>query len=573
MAMRKKIITGMLLSCCIMQNVGAFPIHFFAFSPDTQDIKWATHYLYEIMSKYPKTSLAVGSATAISLYLLQDYWYQKVSPYIALHSTRNSGGSLILEKHIRSSNSGKSLEEMQESGARWYYPGQISTKFKDAAGLHEAKAEIFDFVDFLRDPQQFLKMGAKIPKGILLAGEPGTGKTLLARAVAGEANVAFCYVNASEFIEAIVGIGAARVRSLFKKAKEAAPCIIFIDELDSIGHKRGFSGNGGDNEATQTLNQLLAEMDGFEVNENPIIVIGATNRIDVLDPALLRPGRFDHHVIIRKPHFKDRIQILDIHLRGIQKADDIDLSRLGRATTSFTGADLAKLVNDAAILAVRSKAKKVSMHHFEEAYDNMTLGRVSKNSMDLTEYELWETAVHEAGHALLYVYQPNATPLYKISIEPRSHSLGVTHSLPEKEKYSSNYQELFAHMVCALGGSVAEELVYGNRGTGALSDLARVRGLALDIVAAYGMSDEFRNISFIGHDLSDLAPEVRDRLEKEVQILINKAQDKAKELLSAHRLELDALVKLLLEKQVVSGDEVYEMCGVPKPGIQFSLIA
>ncbi len=525
-----------------------FPIAYFS----KEDIQYTCDLIY----KNPGVTLSIAAATGASVYCAYKYWHSNLST----------------KKQSKSGNrSAKSLEEFQQCNARWYLPGDMTTTFQDVAGMHEAKSEVFDFVDFLSDPQQFADMGAKIPKGVLLAGDPGTGKTLLARAVAGEANVAFCHVNASEFIEAIVGIGASRIRDLFRQAKEAAPCIIFIDEIDTIGHTRQFSGSGGSNESVQTLNQLLAEMDGFETNEVPIVIMAATNRIDVLDPALLRPGRFDKHVNVPMPKIKDRIDILTIHLRKIKHADDISVVRLARATGDFSGADLACLVNDAAILAVRQKADCVTMNHFEEAYDNMLLGRVCKNSMAITDKELWATAVHEAGHALLCVYQKDANALYKVSIEPRGRTLGVTHHLPEIERYNHNSDQMFAQMVVSLGGAVAEELVYGNRGTGAISDLQSVRSLAIDIIAKYGMSDEFRNVTFAIHSWQDLAPEIRDRLESEIHKLITKAEKEATQLLTQHRLELDALVNLLLEKLVVSGEEVYELCGVEKPNIEFSL--
>ena len=371
-------------------------------------------------------------------------------------------------------------------------------------------------------------------------------------------------------MEALVGVGAARVRELFRQAKAQAPCIIFIDEIDTIGRKRS-SGSGSDNEAAQTLNQLLAEMDGFETHKDSIVVMAATNRIEVLDSALIRPGRFDRHVHVRKPELKDRIEILYIYLRSVPTDVDCDLVRLARITRGCTGADLACLVNDAAILAVRQKSSKVAMAHFQEAYDNMMLGRVCKHSMEITDQDLWETAVHEAGHALLYVYQKDSVPLYRVSIQPRGNSLGVTHGLPEVERHNDSYERLFAKMVAALGGAVAEEMVYNNRGTGAISDLQKVRMLAIDIVAKYGMSDEFKNVTFVMHEWQDLSPEIRDRLEIEIHKLIAKAQNVAEQLLEEHRLELDALVALLLEKLVVTGDEVYELCGVDKPIIDFSL--
>ena len=521
------------------------------------DLSYGLKYIRDTIYNHPIATVSIGATAALSLYLMQNYSDSTISE------------DADAEESTSEKNSSKSLSKFQSCKSRWCFPGEMSTTFKDVAGMHEAKAEIYDFVDFLSNSQQFINMGAKIPKGVLLAGDPGIGKTLLARAVAGEANVPFCYVNASEFMEAFVGIGAARVRDLFRQAREVAPCIIFIDEIDTIGHKRSFS--GGLSESTQTLNQLLAEMDGFEINENPIIVMAATNRIEVLDAALIRPGRFDHHVFVRKPQLKDRIEILYIHMRDVQASDDLDLVRLARVTRGFTGADLACLINDAAILAVRQRSKKVTMHHLEEAYDNMKLGRVCKSSMEISDKELWATAAHEAGHALLCVYQKDAMPLYKISIEPRGKTLGITHFLPEIERYNDNYEQLFAQMVVGLGGVVAEELVYGNRTTGALSDLTNVRSLAIAIVVKYGMCDEFRNITFAFHSWQDLAPEIRDRLEIEIHKLIGKAEKLATQLLIEHRLELDALIALLLEKLVVSGDEVYELCGVDKPGIDFSL--
>lgn len=572
MCKQKKYVVMLAIFSVLMMGTiySEFRIHGIAWSCNLQDAQEISHYVTEIVKKHPIKTATIGSIAAVSLLLTYPYWYPLVSPYIGLHSEQ-ANKAFIFERAVSPKNASKSLEEMQKCTAQWYYPGGMSTTFKDVAGMHEAKAEVYDFVDFLKNPKHFIKMGARIPKGVLLAGLPGTGKTLLARAVAGQASVPLCYVNASEFIEAIVGIGAARVRDLFKQAKQLAPCIIFIDEIDSIGRKRTFSGGGGDNESTQTLNQLLAEMDGFQVHEKPIIVMAATNRIEVLDEALVRPGRFDRHVYVGKPQIKDRVEILRIHVRDIPVSDDCDLLRLARATRGFTGADLACLVNDAAILAVRQKSKKVCMHHFEEAYDNKILGRVCKSSMEITDKELWATAVHEAGHALLHVYQKDASPLYKVSIQPRGHTLGVTYSLPEIERYNDSYEQLFARMVAALGGAVAEELVYQNRGTGAISDLAHVRLVAIDIVAHYGMSDEFKNITFLIHEWQDLSPEIRDRLEIEIHKLIGKAQALASQILTQHRLELDALVALLLEKQVVGGDEVYELCGVDKPNIEFSL--
>ena len=562
MCMQRKIFM-LLVSACMMINQDIYSktiFHLPGISFETEDIAYAYDYVCKTIYNHPITITSLGVAAVASLYCIKRY-----SKLFDLSEKMNKQELLM-----PSLQNPKHFSETQHPYARWYYPGRMSTKFKDVAGMHEAKAEIYDFVDFLKDSKQFLKMGAKIPKGVLLAGPPGTDKTLLARAVAGEANVPLCYVNASEFMEALVGVGAARVRELFRQAKAQAPCIIFIDEIDTIGRKRS-SGSGSDNEAAQTLNQLLAEMDGFETHKDSIVVMAATNRIEVLDSALIRPGRFDRHVHVRKPELKDRIEILYIYLRSVPTDVDCDLVRLARITRGCTGADLACLVNDAAILAVRQKSSKVAMAHFQEAYDNMMLGRVCKHSMEITDQDLWETAVHEAGHALLYVYQKDSVPLYRVSIHPRGNSLGVTHGLPEVERHNDSYERLFAKMVAALGGAVAEEMVYNNRGTGAISDLQKVRMLAIDIVAKYGMSDEFKNVTFVMHEWQDLSPEIRDRLEIEIHKLIAKAQNVAEQLLEEHRLELDALVALLLEKLVVTGDEVYELCGVDKPIIDFSL--
>ena len=389
----------------------------------------------------------------------------------------------------------ESLTRFSRCGVRIFKPGDITTKFEDVAGLYSAKEDFKDILSFLKNPKTFVEMGAHIPKGVLLSGAPGNGKTLLARAVAGEANCPFLYISASEFVEAIVGMGAARIRNLFEVAKELAPCIIFIDEIDAIGKKRSAHGMSSDTELAQALNQLLSQMDGFEQFENPIVIIGATNRVDVLDAALMRPGRFDRKIDIGVPFKNDRIQILDTHFKKIKTAVDIDSVKIACGTIGFSGAELAQLVNEAAILAVRDEAKQVTMRHVDLARDYILLGRETEG-MEVDKQEYVKTAIHEAGHALARVYQKNAKPLYKVTITPHAGSLGLTWGMDAKERYSLSEEELCAEIVVSLAGSVAEEIMYSGRGAGACSDLHKARQLATDMVMRYGMTDEFKDVSF-----------------------------------------------------------------------------
>ncbi|HSW76354.1 MAG TPA: AAA family ATPase [Candidatus Saccharimonadales bacterium] len=458
-----------------------------------------------------------------------------------------------------------------QCGCRIYYPGEILTQFKDVAGLDTAKEDVSDIVMFLKNQKKFIDIGAQVPKGILLSGAPGNGKTLLARALAGEAQCPFLYINGSEFVESVVGVGSARIRHLFAIAKALAPCIIFIDEIDAIGQKRSFQGATSDSEFAQTLNQLLAEMDGFEQQKDPIIVIGATNRADVLDHALLRPGRFDRKIEIHAPFIKDRFKILTLHLKKIKAAKNIDVYTLACGTPGFSGAQLKQLVNEAAILAVREGKTIVTMDHFDQARDYMLLGRERKG-MELSKKELWQTAVHEAGHALACVFQKNSMPLYKVTIVPRGPALAVTYTM-DQEHYYYSQDEMKAEIVMLLGGSVAEEIMFAGRGSGALSDLQKARELATDMVMSYGMTDEFKDVTFSEfiHNQAHLPADIATSLHKAVAKVIEECRTIAWHIIVDHKIELEQLIELLLKNNTISGRDVYTLCGVEQPDITYCL--
>ena len=409
-----------------------------------------------------------------------------------------------------------------KSKAKLSSSAQKKVTFRDVAGAEEAKSELQEIIEFLKEPQKFQKLGGRIPKGVLLMGPPGTGKTLLARAVAGEANVPFFSISGSDFVEMFVGVGASRVRDLFEQGKKNAPCIIFIDEIDAVGRHRGAGLGGGHDEREQTLNQLLVEMDGFESNEG-VILMAATNRPDVLDPALLRPGRFDRRVIVNRPDVRGREGILAVHTRKIPMADDVDIKILARGTVGFTGADLANLVNEAALNAARENKKLVSMYHFEYAKDKVMMG-AERRSMIVTEDEKKVTAIHEAGHALLGILLPHADPLHKVTIVPRGMALGLTMSLPtdEKHNYSKNY--LVDQIGILLGGRIAEEITTGNITTGAGNDLERATDLARRMVCEWGMSESDGPADLRQEGRADL-PRPRDRAAHRLQRR-HRAQDR-----------------------------------------------
>jgi cell division protease FtsH len=456
------------------------------------------------------------------------------------------------------------------SKAKQYEPTTESVTFEDVAGIDDAKGELTEIVDFLRDPAKYRKLGARIPRGVLLSGEPGTGKTLLARAVAGEAAVPFFSMSASEFVEMIVGVGASRVRDLFAKAKEAAPSIIFIDEIDAIGRSRGSSAYGGSNdEREQTLNQILTEMDGFDASTG-VIVLAATNRPDVLDSALLRPGRFDRRVAIQAPDSKGREQILRVHTREVPLAPDVDLSGLAATTVGMVGADLANVANEAALLAARREHEQVSMADFSDALEKIELGAARK--LTLTPADKRRTAYHEAGHALVGMMTPGADPVRKISIIPRTQSLGVTVSAPESDRFNYDKQSLVAHIMVATGGRAAEEVVYDDETTGAESDIRQATSLARNMVGRFGMSDEIGFLAVLPQDgygsypgYSEVSERTRQRIDEEMKRVVDEAHDEAVQLLSENRERLEALAEALFLAETLEGPEAYAAAGVNAP--------
>ena len=439
--------------------------------------------------------------------------------------------------------------------------------FSDVAGIEEAKQELEEVVDFLKDPQRFQRLGGKIPKGCLLVGPPGTGKTLLARAIAGEANVPFFTISGSDFVEMFVGVGASRVRDMFEQGKKNAPCIIFIDEIDAVGRHRGAGLGGGNDEREQTLNQLLVEMDGFESNDG-VILIAATNRPDVLDPALLRPGRFDRQVVVPNPDIIGREMILKVHMRKVQIAPDVDARVIARGTPGFSGADLANLVNEAALLAARAGKRLVTMFDFEAAKDKVLMG-VERRSMVMTDEEKRLTAYHEAGHALVGLTVPRHDPLHKVTIIPRGRALGVTMSLPERDRHNYSRVELESRLAVMFGGRVAEEIVFGldNVTTGAGNDILQATGIARRMVTEFGFSDKLGPLHysdnqeeiFLGHSVTqqkNVADATARIIDEEVRRLIDDAEIKAKEILMTRRDDLEHLAQALLEYETLTGDEV-----------------
>jgi cell division protease FtsH len=445
--------------------------------------------------------------------------------------------------------------------------------FEDVAGIDEAEDELVEIVDFLKNPQRYTKLGARIPRGVLLYGPPGTGKTLLARAVAGEAHAAFFSISASEFVEAIVGVGASRVRDLFKQAKEAAPAIVFIDELDAIGRSR--SGNisglsGGHDEREQTLNQILTEMDGFEPGTN-VIVLGATNRPEILDPALLRPGRFDRRIAVNSPDRNGRVEILMIHTRDVKLAPDVDLERIAASIPGSTGADIALLVNEAALFAARRNHAAVEQRDFTDAIEKIILG--AERQVVMTEADRRRTAYHESGHALVGMLTPGADPVRKISIIPRGQALGVTLATPESDRYNYRREELLAKIKVALGGRAAEKVVFDDLSTGAESDIQNLTQTARGMVGRWGMSDAVGPIAVTdGRQDGALLPgaipasePTQELVDQEVRRIVSESEREVIDLLREHRGQLDALVDGLLERETLDQRDAYEVAGVPLP--------
>lgn len=439
--------------------------------------------------------------------------------------------------------------------------------FEDVAGIEEAKEELQEIVDFLKDPQRFQRLGGKIPKGALLIGPPGTGKTLIARAVAGEANVPFFTISGSDFVEMFVGVGASRVRDMFEQAKKSAPCIIFIDEIDAVGRHRGAGVGGGNDEREQTLNQLLVEMDGFESTEG-VILIAATNRPDVLDPALLRPGRFDRQITVPNPDINGREKILKVHMKKVPLNNDVDAKTLARGTPGFSGADLANLVNEAALMAARQGLRSVNMHCFEQAKDKVMMG-AERKTLAMTEEEKRLTAYHEAGHAVIAVHEPASDPIHKATIIPRGRALGMVMRLPEGDRVSLAIDKIKADLAVAMGGRVAEELIFGSEKitTGASADIQMATSMAVRMVTEWGMSEKLGMIRyssdseevFLGHSMTktkNMSDKTAEMVDGEVRRIVDTAFARAKELLTKHRDQLDRVAGALLEYETLTGDEI-----------------
>ncbi len=467
-------------------------------------------------------------------------------------------------------NAGSGAMGFGKSRARMLTQKEGRVTFADVAGIDEAREELQEIVEYLKDPGKFARLGGKIPKGALLVGPPGTGKTLLARAIAGEAGVPFFTISGSDFVEMFVGVGASRVRDMFDQAKKSAPCIVFIDEIDAVGRHRGAGLGNGNDEREQTLNQLLVEMDGFEANEG-IIIIAATNRPDVLDPALLRPGRFDRQVVVPRPDIDGREQILAVHMKKVPLAPDVDPRVIARGTPGFSGADLANLVNEAALLAARKGKRLVAMHEFEEAKDKVMMGSERK-SMVMTEDEKRMTAYHEAGHAIVALHEPASDPIHKATIIPRGRALGMVMRLPERDSYSYHRDKMYANLAVSMGGRVAEEVIFGydKVSSGASSDIQYATQLARDMVTRWGMSDELGPLQyaepdeevFLGYSMNrarQMSNETAQAIDKEIRSIVEDGYTRAKHLLDENRQELETLAQALLEFETLSGDEIKKL--------------
>jgi ATP-dependent metallopeptidase hflB len=474
------------------------------------------------------------------------------------------GFVILMAKTLQSG--GSQAMSFGKSKAKLMLDSKVKVTFKDVAGIDEEKQELEEIVDFLKNGEKYIKLGAKIPKGVLLVGVPGTGKTLMAKAVAGEAGVPFFSISGSDFVEMFVGVGASRVRDLFEQAKKHQPCIIFIDEIDAVGRQRGAGMGGGHDEREQTLNQLLVEMDGFDENTN-IIVIAATNRPDILDNALLRPGRFDRQIVVHRPDILGREQILNVHAKNKPLADDVDLKVLAKRTPGFTGADLQNLLNEAALLAARSNKEKIEMPDLEEAIDKVIAGP-EKKSRIISDEEKENTAYHEVGHALLAKLLKNTDPLHKVSIIPRGMALGVTMTLPEKDHLTLKKSQLLDRITMLLGGRVAEEIIYGPDSitTGAQNDLEKVTSTARNMVTTYGMSFKMGNMAygkseehvFMGRDFGhsrDYSEEIAADIDREVKRIVDERYNLAKELLLGNRDMLEVISKELLERETLDEEE------------------
>jgi cell division protease FtsH len=463
---------------------------------------------------------------------------------------------------------GKGALNFGKSKARMMARDKNKITFKDVAGVEEAKEEVTEIVEFLRDPKRFQKLGGRIPKGVLMVGPPGTGKTLLARAIAGEADVPFFSISGSDFVEMFVGVGASRVRDMFEQGKKSAPCLIFIDEIDAVGRHRGHGLGGGHDEREQTLNALLVEMDGFDTQEG-VIIIAATNRPDVLDPALLRPGRFDRQITVALPDVKGREEILRVHARKVKLADDVDLSVIARGTPGYSGAELANVINEAALLAARKAMKAISLPELEEARDKVRWGR-ERRSLAISEKEKENTAYHEAGHAILNILLEHTDPLHKVTIIPRGRALGVTMMLPEGDKFNTRKKELIDDLCVTMGGRVAEELIFGDVTSGASGDIRMATWYARKMVCQWGMSEKLGMVEygdheehvFLGRDLGrsrDYSEATAQEIDREVKKLCDDAYERARQMITEHRDKLEAIAKALLEFETLDGKQIRDI--------------
>ena len=478
------------------------------------------------------------------------------------------------------------MRQMQGAGGKAMGFGKSKAKllseahgkvtFDDVAGVDEAKEDLEEIVEFLREPQKYQRLGGRIPRGVLLLGPPGTGKTLLARAIAGEANVPFFTISGSDFVEMFVGVGASRVRDMFEQAKKNAPCIIFIDEIDAVGRHRGAGLGGGNDEREQTLNQLLVEMDGFEANEG-IILIAATNRPDVLDPALLRPGRFDRQIVVPNPDIIGREKILMVHVRKVPLAPDVDLKTVARGTPGFSGADLMNLVNESALLAARRGKRLVTMHEFEDAKDKVMMG-AERRTLVMTEDEKRLTAYHEGGHAIVALHVPSTDPVHKATIIPRGRSLGMVLQLPERDQLSLSLQQMTSRLAILMGGRVAEELIFGREKvtSGAASDIEQATKLARSMVTRWGLSKELGNVAygenqeevFLGHSITrqqNVSEETSRKIDKEIRRLVDEGHGEAQRILSENADDLETLAQGLLEFETLSGEEINDLLKGKRP--------
>lgn len=490
---------------------------------------------------------------------------------------------IFFMRQMQGGGSGRGAMSFGKSRARMLGEDQVKVTFSDVAGVEEAKEEVVELVEFLRDPGKFQRLGGKIPRGVLMVGAPGTGKTLLARAIAGEAKVPFFTISGSDFVEMFVGVGASRVRDMFEQAKKHAPCIIFIDEIDAVGRHRGAGLGGGHDEREQTLNQLLVEMDGFEGNEG-VIIIAATNRPDVLDPALLRPGRFDRQVVVPLPDVRGREQILKVHLRKVPVANDVKPSIIARGTPGFSGADLANLVNESALFAARANKRAVSMEELDKAKDKIMMG-AERRSMVMSESEKKLTAYHEAGHAIVGLKVPDHDPVYKVTIIPRGRALGVTMFLPEEDRYSYSKRRLESQLSSLFGGRIAEELIFGadHVTTGASNDIERATSIARNMVTKWGLSDKMGPLSydeeegevFLGHSVTrhkQVSSETQRAIDEEVRMIIDRNYKQAKKILQDNLDKLHLMADALIKYETIDTVQIQDIMEgrAPRPPVDWS---